>query len=516
MRGTRRGRPEAHGAMRAQHVVTILLGCCFLGAAPAWVPSQGVGDVHMPISCASVQTDFDHGLALLHSFWYDRALAQFDAVIAADPQCQIAYWGAAMTWNHPLWGPPSRTDLQSAHSYLTRGAAATEHSDREAQYFQAVTTLLGDTQQPKGARDAAYRDAMAKVYAAFPDDETALFYALSIEGAPGYRQDPKQIELAGSLAEGVHARQPHHPGALHYTIHAYDEPGYEERALTAARAYAASAPAIPHALHMPSHTFLALGLWQEANRTNRNAFAASEASVRLAGQHPYDRDFHTLWFLVYGDLQAGEAREARKYATIARDEYLSELKLYPTMPAEQADDTFDTVELAGALLSYSFETGDYSFARVVTETGLPSTWLAFRAEAQAFDAIAARDTARAKAARDAVVAAARAVPVERKAYKLLTEIAAAEVDAKLALARGDKPGGLNALRTAAEAENELRGAGAAVPQPIEIPPANEMYGLELLRQGHYGEAATALTQALVLTPGRPRAVAGLAQAHANF
>jgi len=497
-------------------LIALGLGSCLLGSAPAWVPSEGVGRVHMPISCTPVQSEFDRGLALLHSFWYDRSRAVFDDIIASHPDCQIAYWGAAMTLNHPLWAPPSTKDRAGALAYIARGHKAATYSEREAKYFHAVTTLFGDgSADGKAVRDTAYMQEMQQLYVAYPDDETALFYALSIEGAPGYRRSPDRIELAGSLLAAVHAHQPQHPGALHYTIHAYDEPGNEQRALESARLYAASAPAIPHALHMPSHTFLALGLWEESNRTNRRAFAASEASVRAAKEPDYDRDFHTLWFLIYGDLQAGHAQEAKHYALIALREYQKVRPLYAKMPKEQANDTFDIGELATSVTTYAYETGDYSMVSKLSTTGLDGAWLAAEDEAAAFGAEASHNMLKAKNARDQL-SAYESTFVGRPAAKLYLEIADAEMSGQYAIAQGDQAAGLVSLRSAAALEDQLPATGIGVQQPAYIPPANEMLGLELLREKRYGDAAQAFAEALRLTPNRPKAVAGLAEARAHL
>jgi hypothetical protein len=139
---------------------------------------------------------------------------------------------------------------------------------------------------------------MGILYSAYPDDETALFYALAI-AVMGAQTVPAEVEKAATLAAGVHHRQPEHPGALHYLIHIFDREGYAERGLSAARAYARSAPAIPHALHMPSHIFLRLGLWDEGARADAASFKASEQAVAQAGGLSSDREFHNLMFEQY-------------------------------------------------------------------------------------------------------------------------------------------------------------------------------------------------------------------------
>jgi hypothetical protein len=146
---------------------------------------EGLGRAHMETSCApAVGADFDRALALLHNFWYARALERVNRVLKNDPECAIAYWGAAMTFNHPFWDPPSQADEAAAWALLQKGLNARKASAREKLYLAAVAALYQDAGAgTKAARDANYRDAMAAVYANYPDDETKLFYGLAILGA---------------------------------------------------------------------------------------------------------------------------------------------------------------------------------------------------------------------------------------------------------------------------------------------------------------------------------------------
>jgi len=193
----------------------------------------------MSISCsAAVSHDFDISLALLHNFWYPRALSGFDQIIHTDPQCAMAYWGAAMTYNHPFWDAPTQADEQSAWALVRKAMRAAEKSPRERMYINAIAALYRDGGAgKKSARDEAYMNAMAAVYAKYPDNETKLFYALSIlatveEGSPWSAQQA----LAARLIEQVYADEPHNPGSLHYMIHAYDDPVHAGQGLKAARA----------------------------------------------------------------------------------------------------------------------------------------------------------------------------------------------------------------------------------------------------------------------------------------
>jgi hypothetical protein len=220
--------------MKAPKFVCFTTAFLAIGALPQVNPhehsfssEEGFGRVHMDISCsAKVAGDFDRALALLHNFWYVRALERFNDVAKNDPKCAMAYWGAAMTYNHPFWDPPSQSDETAAWTLVQKGLSSPEASAREKLYLAAVAALYKDAGAgAKSVRDRNYRDAMGRAYAQFPDDETALFYGLSIlgatpEGSTGFEDQGK----AAQLFEAVYARHPDHPGVLHYLIHSYDDP----------------------------------------------------------------------------------------------------------------------------------------------------------------------------------------------------------------------------------------------------------------------------------------------------
>jgi tetratricopeptide (TPR) repeat protein len=285
---------------------------------------EGLGHAHMEISCSlAVAAKFDRALALLHNFWYRRALEGFQQVSNVDPACAIAYWGAAMTYNHPFWDAPSSADETAAWSLVQKGLAAQKMSPREKLYLNAVAALFKDAGAgPKAARDEGYRDAMASAYASFPDDETKLFYGLAIlgtvkEGTKGFERQTQ----AAKLFEEVYARSPDHPGVLHYLIHVYDDPAHAEKGLDAARKYAKVAAAVPHALHMPSHIFTRLGYWDESAATNEKAWETSESDVKHAGESSSLRDFHALNYLEYSYLELGRYRDARRTLDVIASQY---------------------------------------------------------------------------------------------------------------------------------------------------------------------------------------------------
>jgi tetratricopeptide (TPR) repeat protein len=488
-----------------------LILACTLGAAPPAAPDRGIGSVHMDISCgADASARFDRGLALLHNFWYERALTEFDAVIAAHPDCAIAYWGAAMTLNHPLWAPPTGTDVKAALGHLERAKRASTRSDREAKYVAAVEMLYGDGDPAKkDARDAAYRDAMRAIAAVYPDDETKLFTSLAIQSVRGLKDDGR-LEAA-ALAEDVHGRRPQHPGALHYLIHAYDTDALADRGLPAARAYAASAPAVPHALHMPSHIFLRLGLWDEARNSNLASWKASEDAVRSAGEPQSARQFHNLQFGQYATLQLGRYAEAKHQAEIALDQYDQNLRTIAKggLSKDDADELryldFDAVGMAAA---YMLSSGDYSLTSRLPAAPSSAVVNVIAQHVRAMAAVARNDTAAMAASDTAARVLVNDLP-KNGMVSLVAPIAANETIAMIAHARHDDAAAFRAMDAAVAAED----AQPRHLQPTFPPiPAHELYGRLLLDAGKYDAAAAQYRAALKLFPNRALATLGAARA----
>ncbi|GAC1414005.1 MAG: hypothetical protein NVSMB64_24230 [Candidatus Velthaea sp.] len=494
-------------------VLTAVLALSLAQPARAMeAPTAGVGTVHMPISCSSTTAaEFDRGLALLHSFWYDRALSVFDGVIAREPQCRIAFWAAAMTFNHPLWSPPTKTDITEALEYVRRGRSAATANERERGLFDAVARLYGDGDLASiPARNAAYRDAMVALDARFPDDETQLFTALAIMGAaPSSRVEH---ERAAAIAEAVHARQPNHPGALHYLIHAYDTDGLYDRGLPAARAYAASAPAIPHALHMPSHIFNALGYWQESADSNAAAWKASADAVLANHEDGSERDFHTLQFGQYALLQMGRYAEARAQAIVALDQYAANLARIERehLAGDQRDELLSLdFPASGMAASYMLESGDYALlSRLPAAPSSPMVDSIVHA-ARAFAAAAAHDEAAMQREAAHAGLALASPPAGRGNAWYTIVVGANETLAVIARAHGDAPAAAAALNEAMAAER----AATKHWQPTFLAiPAHELAGRWALRDGNAASAAAYFRSSLALYPRRPMALYGLATA----
>jgi hypothetical protein len=272
------------------------------------------GKVDFPTSCKpAVQADFDRSVAILHSFQYERARSEFEKVAAADPACAMAYWGIAMTYWHPLWEPPDKGELEKGRAAAQKAASLDARAAREREYIAAINAYYRDWQKDNPhQRAVAYNQAMEKVYKDYPKDvEAQCFYALSLDAAalPSDTTYANQ-KKAGAILEKVFTAHPNHPGAAHYIIHSYDYPALAAKALPAARRYASIAPAAAHALHMPSHIFTRLGLWEDSVHSNLASIAAAKQAL-VRGQEGLGDELHAIGFLSYAYLQLGQYKAAQ-------------------------------------------------------------------------------------------------------------------------------------------------------------------------------------------------------------
>lgn len=275
-----------------------------------------LGTVHFPVSCAeSAQKPFARGVALLHSFWYEEAEKEFLDIAKSDPHCAMAHWGVAMSLWHQLWDHPDDKVIKRALKEVKTGKKlAKKSTPREQDYLAAVTAFYSNSKNLKHeARAKAYSDAMKKVYESYPDDhEAASFYALSlIASEPDDDKDFATRKEAAAVLEKVFAAEPDHPGVAHYLIHTYDRPELAQLGIPAARRYAQIAPAAPHALHMPSHIFARVGLWQDDIQSNLASIDATRKTAAM-GMGGEDHQFHAMDFLVYAYLQTGHEADAQK------------------------------------------------------------------------------------------------------------------------------------------------------------------------------------------------------------
>jgi hypothetical protein len=276
--------------------------------------AEALGTVNFPVSCAAdVQKTFTRGMALLYSFEYEQARQAFASLAQKDPSCAMAYWGQGMSLYHQLWDQPPAASLEKGSQLLAK-AGTMKATPREQDYIRALAVFYTNTKKvDHHERATAYSKAMQSVMARHPEDrEAAVLYALSLL-ASGDENDTEltNAKAAVAILTKLFDEQPDHPGIAHYIIHSCDNPKMADLALPAARKYAAIAPASAHAVHMPSHIFARLGLWQDDIQSNLRAveIADSMAGMHLHGAH---HQIHSMDFLQYAYLQIGDDAAAKK------------------------------------------------------------------------------------------------------------------------------------------------------------------------------------------------------------
>ena len=296
------------------HQRTALVAAVLTLALSTSVTAQDLGAIDFPTSGSpAAQPHFIKGVLLMHSFEYDDARQAFIEAQRADPAFAMAYWGEAMTFNHPVWQRTSPDLAKAALNKLAPTADARRaraQTEKEKDWLGAVERLY--TTGEKLARDQAYADAMRRMYEKYPnDDEVRSFYALALLGTSHGGRDFSIYMRAAALVELVYAKNPQHPGAAHYLIHAYDDPVHAPLGLRFADAYSKIAPAASHALHMPSHIYVAMGMWDEAAAINERSVKAADARRDEKKLDVDARGFHALLWLVYSYTQQGRYDDAR-------------------------------------------------------------------------------------------------------------------------------------------------------------------------------------------------------------
>src|SRR5436309_7972494 len=502
---------------------TPLAALAALTLAAAGLPAQAVhehgghrealGRVTFPTSCRSeAQRRFERGVALLHSFWYERASETFKDVIAADSTCAMGYWGQAMSLFHPLWTPPSSDELRAGLGAAVRGYAVAG-TPRERAYLAAVRAYYEayTTVDPK-TRLVAYAQAMEEVERQHPrDSEASIFYALALIAVG--QANPTDTTFtyqrrADSILEPLFRREPQHPGLAHYLIHTNDVPQLAEHGLPAAQRYAEIAPGVPHAQHMPSHIFTRLGLWDDDIASNTRSAAVARAYEVERGLHAmWDQRAHALDYLAYAYLQEGRDTAARRVV----DEAAAAPAGYPTGSL--------THEYAFAAIPARFELERGRWAEAARLAVRPAPeWPAAAAIthfARAIGAARGGDTAVAR----------RELLVLAQIESTLTATGGAQAYwagqvAIQRLAAGawlDVATGATACAVLHAAHAADRGDGApkhpVTPGPVL--PARELEGDLLLAVQQPAAAAQAYRRTLALSPNRARSLFGLAQAAAQ-
>ena len=502
---------------RAIFVVSALL----LAAAPSWAQHEHaassqaadrVGTVNLKNEGnRAAQAPFQRGLALLHNFEYAAAAESFRAAQAADPGFVLAYWGEAMTHNHPLW---AEQDEQAARAALSKLGPTPEarrakvRSAREGQWLAAVEALYGSG--TKIERDFAYADRMKAVFEADPSDiDARAFRALSIMGLAHSGRDIPLYMQAASLLEDAFPQHPDHPGVVHYLIHTYDDPAHAPLGERAAQRYAKIAPDAGHAQHMVSHIYLALGRWPEVEAANVNAMRVVNEERAKRGM-PSGACGHYVEWQVYSVLQQG--KDAKPLIEACRTRAQAELAASTDRSA------------VGTLRSQVTSWSDMAVRQMV-ETGQMPAALDLPADRYAVPRFnlayvrlldARRDAPRAAAAladmrrdREAIAAVLAKEMPDDDQYLPWLDRAIAQGEAIVALAQGKRDEGIRLLRNAAAAEAEL-----PVPfgPPVLAKPSAELLGEEMLAAGRKADAVDAFERALAAAPNRRLSVQGLAAA----
>ena len=466
-----------------------------LFAAPAAAQFTEVGSLDFPTSARSeeAQRRFLRGVAVLHSFGWKQAIEQFQAAQAIEPEFTLAYWGETLSYNHPLFGGGRGLDEENPRAALARlgptraARAAMTPTDRERGFLEAVEVLWGE-EGTYDERRVGYMEAMGRLYDRYPDDhEVATFYALSmLAGSRALGDQSLRLEVrAGTIAMKVFNANPDHPGAPHYTIHAFDDPIHAPLALAAARRYAEIAPAVSHARHMPTHIFIQHGMWDLVSNHNQSAHEAARA-LWEPGDSVGDA-IHSLDWGQYGDLQRGDYDKARVW--------IERLEQIITESEGQAR-AVSTLPLANA--RYIVETEQWRTEPITDDLSMHELL------AIGLSAVHTGDLA---AAREAAAALAKVADgggaQDRIAHK--------EVAAAIEAAEGNQDAAVALMDEAIALVETLRPPnGAASP----VKPPYELYGEILLDLGRPAAALAKFETSLLRMPNRMRSLLGAARSAA--
>ena len=490
------------------------------------IHSQELGTITFPTSgAAAAQPAFLEGVKSLHSFQFDEAAAACQRAQKTDPSFAMAYWCEAMSHNHPLW---AQQDTAAAKAILEKIAPTLDarlakvKTDKEKAFLRAIDVLYyspGDKLQ----RDHAYSNTMAEMYAKWPTDhEVATWYALSLLGTVratdrGFRRQA----LAASIAQKVFAENPKHPGSAHFIIHSFDDPDHAPLGLSAARSYAAIAPSAAHALHMPSHIFVQLGMWSDVRTSNIVAYkSAVELNTRMKLAEGRE-DFHTLGWLQYANLMMGNIDEAKqnvesaKQAADRNPKNPGIMNGYLGMRARLILETekWEKIVLEGP--GSAAATGADPAHANMPGMAMP----AYGGGSNTWTFIAGYSAAklgdlRTAGVAEAILRSARekleggANPYQARPVAIMEK----QVGALIRAASGQKDEALKLAKEAMEIELAMA-APSGPPDPIK--PAPEFYGEMLLDSGRNAEAVTALELSLQRTPNRTPSVKAMQRARAS-
>jgi hypothetical protein len=461
-------------------------------------PPEKLGTVTFPTSCApSVAHEFERSVALLHSFSYTDSEQAFRKIALADPTCAMAHWGIAMSYFHPLWSPPGPADLRRGQIEIEQASHLKGVSAREKQFIAAAAAYYKDSDRvAPPVRAKAYAEAMGAASRSNPKDtEAQVFFALSlIATAPLEDGTHANQKRAAALLEPVFRDQPDHPGAAHYLIHAYDSAELAPRGLTAARAYSKIAPSAPHALHMPSHIFTRLGLWDDSIASNQAARAAAH------DQGDQGEELHAMDYLTYAYLQRGRGSDAEQIVAALN-----------AMSVSAGSDF--KIDYAATVMPVRLAIERQRWSEAVELQPLPDSaphvaaivfWARAVANARAGRPEAAEsDIARIEACRQQLQAAGNAY------WAMQVDVLGKEAKAWQLAATARPTESVQLLRGAADEEESVEKLSVT---PGPVVPAREQLGELLLTLNRPEQALREFRASLAAAPGRRGAVTGAAKA----
>jgi tetratricopeptide (TPR) repeat protein len=463
-------------------------------------PGKEFGIVNFEMSCSkSAQNNFNLAVELLHSFEYDEAEKMFAKVIDESPGCAMAYWGIAMCSYHPLWEPPTEADLRKGSKAIAIAKTIEAKSKRESDFINAIATYYEDwSKTDPRTRSLNFSKAMAQLHNKYPDDkEAAIFYALALDAAADATDKTyANQKKAGAILDALYKEQPDHPGIIHYIIHTYDYPGIANLALPAARKYAEVAASSAHALHMPSHIFTRLGMWDDCIHSNIKSVAAAKCYAESAGiKGHWDEELHGLDYLVYAYLQKGDntaVKEQLKYIGTFGEVYPINFKVaytFAASPARAALENKSWQEAAGLQLrpvnfpwkKFPWQEAIIHFARLL---GAAHTADSSSAQSELVTLIALYDT----------------LQKQKDLYKskqVAIQIKTGE--AWILFMKGRKTDALSLMKTAADMEDSTSKHPVT---PGEVLPARELYADMLLQMQRNENALLAYEEVQRKSPNR--------------
>jgi tetratricopeptide (TPR) repeat protein len=461
---------------------------------------EKLGVVNFTVSCNSAaQQQFNRAVALLHSFWYEEAAKGFVEVTKTDPKCGMGYWGIAMSFYHPVWSPPVAAELRNGSSAVQEANVVGARTQRERDYIAAIGAFYKDADKfDHRTRALAYEKAMEQLYLRYPkDDEAAVFYALALLGTalPTDKTYANQ-KKAGEILNRVLLSEPEHPGVAHYLIHSFDYPALAPLALAAARSYAKIAPSSPHALHMPSHIFTRLGLWQESIESNIASAAAAKnyAAKMHPGAASYDQ-LHAMDYLAYAYLQTAQDGKVKEIVDT----------LY-SMNKVDANTVAAAYAFAAIPARYALERRQWSEAAALKVHPADFPWNGFTyAEAMIYfarslGASRSGDTASASKDIEQLSSIQRSLAEAKETYwATQVEIQRRAAAAWLAHAEGKQDEALQLMRSAADLENSTEKHPVT---PGAIVPARELLGELLLELREPQQALKEFEASLLVSPNR--------------